>query len=434
MAEEQTDGHFPDSQNSLTSLWNELCAYGEVGMYENQQAGQQHMRYDVSDPNPLQDWSSPGAAGTEHHVTSPQQCFGTDTATQAPLNLPHTPCHGGIKQEHLQANLSPDSGYNQPYSNESINNNNHDAHVTAMNEIPHVPEIREMVSRTPSKSNYSGPYGFEMSFEKTDYAVKNANYTHSHEVDKLYAKMNVACPVQFRCRNDPPPGSRIRAMMVYMRDEQSHDPVTRCPTHMMNATSRPELAKHLIQTVAPENGYDESDYNTSMYNMNSVCVPFSKPPVGEQHFTILYKFMCLSSCVGGVNRRPVVAVFTLEDQDCAVIGRRCIEVKICSSPGRDRKQDENRKRKKEIPPGSVPVALPKKPKMVVVGTPKNEGDGKDEVFLLRVKGRAKYELLKKIYDGLTLLEMATEGQRQQLQEQDDNIVQNFLKSLDQQIT
>ena len=49
--------------------------------------------------------------------------------------------------------------------------------------------------------------------------------------------------------------------------------------------------------------------------------------------------MCLGSCVGGPNRRPIHIVFTLELEN-VVLGRRAIEVRICACPGRDRKQDE----------------------------------------------------------------------------------------------
>ena len=51
------------------------------------------------------------------------------------------------------------------------------------------------------------------------------------------------------------------------------------------------------------------------------------------------QFMCLGSCVGGPNRRPIHIVFTLEHGN-VVLGRRAVEVRICACPGRDRKQDE----------------------------------------------------------------------------------------------
>jgi hypothetical protein len=54
------------------------------------------------------------------------------------------------------------------------------------------------------------------------------------------------------------------------------------------------------------------------------------------------KFMCLGSDVGGINRKPVKLIFTLELGIGNVIGRRTIDLRICSCPKRDKQQEEAR--------------------------------------------------------------------------------------------
>ena len=57
--------------------------------------------------------------------------------------------------------------------------------------------------------------------------------------------------------------------------------------------------------------------------------------------------MCLGSDVGGINRRPLKVVFTLELGEGQVVGRRVVDVRICSCPKRDRQQEEQKEAQQE---------------------------------------------------------------------------------------
>ena len=71
------------------------------------------------------------------------------------------------------------------------------------------------------------------------------------------------------------------------------------------------------------------------------CFAAEVPHQGTAISTRLIKFMCLNSDVRGMNRWPIKIVFTLELKD-KVVGRKCIDVRICLCPKRDCQQEEKK--------------------------------------------------------------------------------------------
>ena len=83
-------------------------------------------------------------------------------------------------------------------------------------------------------------------------------------------------------------------------------------------------------------------------------IPVRQPHFGSTSFSAPIRFMCLGSDTGGINRKPVKLIFTLEHGTGNVIGRQSLEVRICSCPKRDMKQEEDKANPQK--PSQLPVA------------------------------------------------------------------------------
>ncbi len=95
---------------------------------------------------------------------------------------------------------------------------------------------------------------------------------------------------------------------------------------------------HLIRVNHDGVVYEEDKVSLRL----SAVMPFEQPQVGTDHCTHLIRFMCLGSDVGGINRRAVRVIFTLEGENQEVLGRYNVDVRICSCPKRDRQQEESK--------------------------------------------------------------------------------------------
>uniref|UniRef100_A0A669C1A6 Cellular tumor antigen p53 n=1 Tax=Oreochromis niloticus TaxID=8128 RepID=A0A669C1A6_ORENI len=269
------------------------------------------------------------------------------------------------------------------------------------NDILHKDGITPPASTVPVTTDYPGECGFQLRFQKSGTA-KSVTSTYSEVLNKLYCQLAKTSPIEVLVSKEPPQGAVLRATAVYKKTEHVADVVRRCPHHQ-NADSA-EHRSHLIRVEGNQRAQYFEDRHTKRH---SVTVPYEPPQLGSEMTTILLSFMCNSSCMGGMNRRPILTILTLESPEGLVLGRRCFEVRVCACPGRDRKTEEDNKQKKEsgtkemkkrksAPP---PDTSTKKSKC----TSSAEEEDK-EVFLLPVRGRERYEMLKKINDGLELLD------------------------------
>ncbi|XP_068841680.1 tumor protein p73 isoform X3 [Capricornis sumatraensis] len=281
----------------------------------------------------------------------------------------------------------------------------------------------------PSNTDYPGPHHFEVTFQQSSTA-KSATWTYSPLLKKLYCQIAKTCPIQIKVSAPPPPGTAIRAMPVYKKAEHVTEVVKRCPNHELGRDfneGQSAPASHLIRVE----GNNLSQYvDDPVTGRQSVMVPYEPPQVGTEFTTILYNFMCNSSCVGGMNRRPILIIITLETRDGQVLGRRSFEGRICACPGRDRKADEDHYREQQALNESAAKsgAASKRafkqspPTVPALGTNvKKRRHGDDDLYYMHVRGRENFEILMKVKESLELMELVpqqlVDSYRQQQQQQ-----------------
>lgn len=67
--------------------------------------------------------------------------------------------------------------------------------------------------------------------------------------------------------------------------------------------------EHIIRCDNDETTYHKDEIS----NRKSVVTRLSRPEHGSDSTRLSYRFVCKTSCVGGMQRRPIIVIFTLED-------------------------------------------------------------------------------------------------------------------------
>ncbi|KAK3881400.1 hypothetical protein Pcinc_014175 [Petrolisthes cinctipes] len=183
----------------------------------------------------------------------------------------------------------------------------------------------------PSLQPWNGQFGFMALTLPTDNKDRN-KWCYSQVRQKLYVCPNVAVPVNVML-TDWNCNASIYITPVYKDSRYRIEPVRRCYNCKIGQSQ--VHAEHIVQVEGE--GCQYMFVNDRYF----VSTPLHPPPPGDVTSTLLVKLMCLTSCVGGPNRRPFCLVFTLR---CNLtgneIGRQVLDVKCCKCPSRDLLHEE----------------------------------------------------------------------------------------------
>ncbi|XP_001606900.1 cellular tumor antigen p53 isoform X1 [Nasonia vitripennis] len=187
------------------------------------------------------------------------------------------------------------------------------------------------------KDEFAGEYNFQLILKH--HQNNGKHWVYSEKLSKVFIHMEEVLPLHFQW-TPPTDGLWVRATMVYKLDQHRSQPVQRCHNHMApdnnsNRSCDPRQLKHVIRGMHGACTYEEAS-NGHL----SVLTPLGTPEAGMQNVPMDFVFYCKNSCTSGMNRRPTEVIFTLETDQNKILGRRKLEVRVCSCPKRDKEKEE----------------------------------------------------------------------------------------------
>ncbi|XP_045467866.1 cellular tumor antigen p53 [Harmonia axyridis] len=187
---------------------------------------------------------------------------------------------------------------------------------------------------------YAGPYDFDVSIIPN--GTKNP-WVYSPSLKKVFIDMGAHFPVEFRHTSQSTEGLYVRVMPSFSSLQHSQELVFRCVQHEqphlgLNKGVPPHVSQHIIRCSSNEKTFYLGDRKTNQ--RLSVLFPLSHPQTGTDAVREMFVFVCKSSCPTGMNRKPIEIIFTLENSNGDILGRRILNVRICSCPKRDREKEE----------------------------------------------------------------------------------------------
>ncbi|CAK9295974.1 unnamed protein product [Gordionus sp. m RMFG-2023] len=130
---------------------------------------------------------------------------------------------------------------------------------------------------------------------------------------------------------------KIRATPMFKDFDKMSLPVRACYLHEnMDSLGRSQTRKHFVISG------DICSTHENNHDRFSVSIPINIEHFFEDTIDIPLQFVCFSSCSGGINKRNVQLVFTLETSTNIILAQTLLDLRVCAAVLRDFRKDEER--------------------------------------------------------------------------------------------
>eukprot|EP00052_Salpingoeca_macrocollata_P019030 m.157093 g.157093 ORF g.157093 m.157093 type:complete len:830 (+) comp20844_c1_seq6:858-3347(+) len=244
-------------------------------------------------------------------------------------------------------------------------------------------------------------FGFSVKPVEEEISVTSraVSWTYSSLTKMMFVNMDCDFPLRISYSKPIPAGAVVRVMPRFSKAEHSKIVAARCPNHVSLACDVLMVAppEHLVRCNFPNAVYHTDDI-TGRHSVIISC------EAGVKEQVELFRMMCFSSCAGGINRRPLELVFTLEYRN-QIVGRQVLPIRVCACPGRDKKNAEKLVLKND--PDMLVAATGKKkqhPKVArnhtITAICKHTDDPDTTEYTVEIKGTENYKMVSKVVEAL----------------------------------
>lgn len=205
-----------------------------------------------------------------------------------------------------------------------------------------LPALLDHLNKTPTLDEHHDPV-FNFNVDLNGETSGKSSWMFSSRLNKVYVKMGQACTFNISYQALTGHELYVRAMMVCSAPEDMHQPVFRCENHRCSDSSNlklPDVVKtHVMRCFNPSAQYVGTEQGVAFKDRLAVIIPLGSTVKDQASLNVSLEFVCQNSC-RIINRRATAIIFTLEDAQGQILGKKSLHLKVCSCPKRDKQKEE----------------------------------------------------------------------------------------------